>query len=326
MISCLFRRTINSILHICSHYDLIYTLKLKLTKEGTQYSYMATPNPEPVFVKELADKYKCSICLNLLDTPVLTECCGQHFCKACIENWIITNEESICPHCRAENFNKIVSQPKIRKIKELEVYCTNDKNGCKAVINYRDFQKHVIKCPFRVVKCTNNCGIGGLLRKDLIKHCKQECPNRIVHCKLCNKEGKHSVIVGDHRQTCPNVILACPNKCDKNIKRKDIEEHRKECPLEEVDCPFKEAGCEVRLPRKDIAEHRNECPFEEVDCPFKEAGCEVRLPRKDISEHEASSRRNHIRLTLTMKAATVNMWYILIPVCVLFICVCLYTN
>ena len=37
---------------------------------------MATPNPEPVFVKELADKYKCSICTNLLDTPVLTECCA----------------------------------------------------------------------------------------------------------------------------------------------------------------------------------------------------------------------------------------------------------
>ncbi len=49
---------------------------------------MATPNPEPVFVKELADKYKCSICTNLLDTPVLTECCGQHFCKTCLEKWI----------------------------------------------------------------------------------------------------------------------------------------------------------------------------------------------------------------------------------------------
>ncbi|XP_064389749.1 TNF receptor-associated factor 4-like [Halichondria panicea] len=307
---------------------------------------MATPNPEPVFVKELAEKYKCSICLNLLDTPVLTECCGQHFCKACIEDWIITNKESTCPHCRAENFKKIVSQPKIRKIKELEVNCTNDINGCKAIIKFRDFQKHVDECPFGGVECTNDCGTGGLLRKNLQLHCKQECPNRIVHCKLCNKEGKHSVIVGEHKQECPNrivhcklcnekgehlvivgehkgicpkVVVACPNKCNEKLKRKDIKEHKNECRLEIVDCPFKKAGCKASLPRKDIAEHRNECPFEIVDCPFKEAGCEARLLRKDISEHKVFSMLKHLRLTL-------NMWYILISVCVLFICVCLYNE
>ncbi|XP_064389742.1 TNF receptor-associated factor 5-like [Halichondria panicea] len=246
---------------------------------------MATPNPEPVFVKELADKYKCSICTNLLDTPVLTECCGQHFCKACIEKWIIRKKVSICPHCRAENFNKIVSQPIIREIKELGVYCANRKNGCKAVINYDNFQKHVIKCLFGVVECTNDCGMGGLLRKDLKQHRKQECPNRIVHCELCNEEGKHQeivgnetkyyILVGDHKRTCPEVILACPNKCNEKLKRKDIEEHR------------------------------NECSLEEVDCPFKEAGCEVRLPRKDIPEHETTSMQSHLRLA--MKAsATVN--------------------
>ena len=230
---------------------------------------MATPNPEPVFVKELADKYKCSICLNLLDTPVLTECCGQHYCKACIEKWIIRKNESICPHCRAKNFNKIVSQPIIREIKKLGVYCTNRKKGCKAVIKHEDFQKHVDECSFGVVECTNDCGTRGLLKNDLKQHCKQECPNRIVHCKLCNEEGKHSVIVGRHKHTCPNVILECPNKCDKNIKRKDIRKHR------------------------------NECLLEIVDCPFKEAGCEVRLPRIDTEDHEASSMQSHLRLAMT---------------------------
>ncbi len=97
--------------------------------------------------------------------------------------------------------------------------------------------------------------------------------NRIVHCKLCNEEGKHSVIVGEHIQTCPSLSLECPNKCNEKLKRKDIEEHRKECPLEEVDCPFKEAGCEVRL------------------------------PRKDISEHEASSMQSHLRLNMKATAA-----------------------
>ncbi|XP_064389745.1 TNF receptor-associated factor 5-like [Halichondria panicea] len=229
---------------------------------------MATPNLEPVFVKELADKYKCSICTNLLDTPVLTECCGQHFCKVCIEKWIIRKKESICPHCRAENFNKIVSQPIIREIKELGVYCTNHKNGCKVVINYGDFQKHVDECPFGGVECTNDCGTSGLLRKDLEHHRKQVCPNRIVHCELCNKEGKILIIVGRHKRFCPNVVSACPNKCNEKLKRKDIKKHR------------------------------NECTLEKVDCPFREAGCEVRLLRKDISEHETTSIQSHLRLTM----------------------------
>ncbi len=128
-------------------------------------------------------------------------------------------------------------------------------NGCKEVINYGDYQKHVDECSFGVVECTNNCGTGGLLRKNLEQHCKQECLNRLVHCELCNEEGKHSVIVGAHVQTCPNVILECPNKCNEKIMRKDMEEQRNECPLEEVDCPFKEAGCEVRLPRNYLEKH-----------------------------------------------------------------------
>ncbi len=216
---------------------------------------MAAPNPEPVFVKELADKYKCSICTNLLDTPVLTECCGQHFCKACLEKWITQKRLTICPHCQTENFNKIIALPLVRKIKQLGVYCMNRDNGCKEVINYGDYQKHVDKCLFGIVECANDCGTGGLLRKNLEQHCKQRCPNRLVHCELCNKEGKHLVIVGGHKHTCPNVILECPNKCNEKITRKDFEEHRNECPLEEVDCPFKEAGCEVRLPRKYLEKH-----------------------------------------------------------------------
>ncbi len=123
---------------------------------------IATPNSEPAFVKELADKYKCSICTNLLDTPILTECCGQHYCKACIEKWIIRKKESVCPHCRAENFNKIIALPLVLKIKELGVYCTNRNNGCKAVINYEHFQKHVDECLFGAVECTHDCGTGGL--------------------------------------------------------------------------------------------------------------------------------------------------------------------
>ncbi len=230
---------------------------------------MATPNPEPEFVRELAEKYKCSICTNLLNTPVLTECCGQHFCRYCLKKWITRKKATICPHCRTKNFNKIVSQPTIRKIKELQVYCTNRKNGCKEILSYGAFPEHVNICPFEVVTCTNNCDIAGLLRKDLKQHCQEECSNRIVNCSLCNEEGKHSLIVGDHTKWCPDVILECPNKCGEKVKRKDIEQHREQ-----------------------------QCPLEVVECAFKEAGCEVSLPRKDLPDHEMTAMQNHLRLTM----------------------------
>ena len=123
---------------------------------------MATPNPEPVFVKELDDKYKCSICTNLLDTPVLTECCGQHFCKACVENGSYEKRNRFALTVEQKTSKKIIALPLVLKIKELGVYCTNRNNGCKAVINYEHFQKHVDECLFGAVECTHDCGTGGL--------------------------------------------------------------------------------------------------------------------------------------------------------------------
>ncbi len=202
---------------------------------------MATPYSEPVSAKKLAEKYKCSICTNLLDTPVLTECCGQHFCKACLEKWTTGKKTKMCPHCRATNFQKIIALPLIREIKELGVYC-------------------------------RNCDTIGFLKKDLEHHCKHECPSRLVHCHLCNIQGKHQEIFGFHLLNCPNVIIECPNKCNEKVKRKDVRQHR------------------------------NKCPLEKVDCPFKEAGCEVRLLREHFEEHETSSMQIHLRLTMATMA------------------------
>ena len=39
------------------------------------------------FVKELPDDYQCMICTKVLNEPHLTDCCGQHFCQACLKQW-----------------------------------------------------------------------------------------------------------------------------------------------------------------------------------------------------------------------------------------------
>lgn len=230
---------------------------------------MATHIPKLEFVKKITEEYKCCICTNLLDTPVLTECCGQHFCKDCLEKWIARKKATICPHCRAENFNKIVSKPLDRKIKELQVYCRNKKNGCKNIQLYGTFHEHLISCPFGVVKCDNDCKKAGLLRKNMKKHLAMECSNRIVACAYCKQKGQYCSITGVHFKICPEASLECPKACGNKIKRKDLEKHEKICP------------------------------FGMVECPFKEVGCEVTVLRRTLPEHERSAVEYHLRLTMT---------------------------
>ena len=233
---------------------------------------MATYMPEAKFVKELPEKFKCSICTNLLDSPVLTECCGQHFCKTCLEKWLARKKVAVCPHCRAEKFNRIVSHPMIREINELKVYCSNRENGCDKIIAYSSLQKHADECLHGVVECNYKCGIKRLLRKDLELHCKEKCFHRIVHCKLCNKEGKFHEIAGPHNTACPEVSLECPNKCGAKLRRKTVDHHKQSCPLEIVKCLFHEAGCDKQFRRRDMA------------------------------AHEASSMQHHLQLTMLNSA------------------------
>ncbi len=263
---------------------------------------MATPNPEPEFVRQLAAEYKCSICTNLRNTPVLTECCGQHFSRYCLQKWITEIKTIICPHCRRKRFKYIVSQPIIRKIKELQVYCTNSKNGCKEILSYGAFQEHASICPFEVVTCTKNCKKRGLLKKDLEQHHRKECSNRIVICSYCHHKGMHWEVVGNHTKSCPDWVLECPNKCGEKVKRKDIEQHREECPLEVVECPFKEAGCEVSLPRKDLPDHKmtaiqNHLRLTMSNMVTKESHQKLKQSHDELNQSHKELKQSHEELT-----------------------------
>ena len=190
---------------------------------------------------------------------MLTDCCGQHFCKACLENWFETGPRKkrtkTCPHCRSKEFVYINSLPLKRKISNLEIYCPNREKGCREQFSLGVLGTHLATCSFVYVKCTNKCGVA-LLQKDLQEHCQKTCPNRNVKCLYCGRSGIHIKITGAHLKACPDVSLVCPRKCGKQgIKRRDLTVHKQECPLEPVQCPFYEAGCKETLLRKDLDAH-----------------------------------------------------------------------
>ena len=208
------------------------------------------------FVKKLPDDYQCMICAKMLNEPHLTDCCGQHFCQACLEQWFKKQEKKICPHCHSESFSHISYIPLKRKIDDLEVYCPNQEEGCQVVTKLGELNSHKNECGFTKVVCSQGCG-KSILRKKLMQHCSNECSKRMIKCTYCGKEDHHETIIGKHTTICKEYPVNCPRGCvpPSGIKRKDLEKHAEICLLEKVSCPFKEAGCDVRVLRKDLSDH-----------------------------------------------------------------------
>ena len=214
---------------------------------------------EHAFIDKVPEEFNCSICTNVLDEPVLTECCGQHFCKNCLENWFEKGpgqkRNKTCPTCRSEDIAFIKSLHLKRKISNLKIYCPNRTKGCSQQLSLGTLDSHLATCSFVNISCSNKCG-KALLRKDLQEHCQFICPNRKVKCQYCAVSGIHIEITGSHLTTCPDVPLVCPRRCgEREIKRKDLTAHKQECPQEPVQCPFYKAGCKEKLLRKDLEAH-----------------------------------------------------------------------
>ena len=207
-------------------------------------------------MKDLPNDYQCMICAKVLNEPHLTDCCGQHFCQACLEQWFEKQAKKECPHCRSETFTHMRSLPLKRKIDDLEVYCPNQKEGCKEITKLGVLDAHRHVCGSAKVICTQECG-ELILRKDLIQHCNDKCPKRKIKCKFCGLVDHYEVIGGEHTTTCEEYPVKCPRGCalPSEIKRKDLAKHAENCPLEMVQCPFIEAGCGVRVLRRDIDAH-----------------------------------------------------------------------
>ena len=208
-------------------------------------------------------RFNCIICSNILKRPLLTECCGQHFCQSCLTEWV--RPKRPCPQCRAQQMKYMLNKSLEREIDELEVYCTYRGKGCKWVGEKAALANHLGSasgCQYQPVKCPlGNCG-KKMTRVVYFAHVKNECLYRQCMCEYCGHKDTFKALTGgggspNHYDQCPQYPLACPNKCGAtNILRKDMDSHRKACPLEKVSCPYVETGCgEGSMLRKDLAAH-----------------------------------------------------------------------
>ena len=212
------------------------------------------------FVAPLSPDHTCQICMKVLREPQATECCGQHYCKSCLETWFGQSQQgNICPHCRQVNFRYILYKPLQRKIDELMVYCPNHEKGCSKTMKLKGLNSHMSAtnpsgCDYITIVCQNKCG-SSYFRKNKTNHLNNKCSKRKVACQYCNVEVTYDSL-HNHHSLCENYPLSCPRKCqEKSFRRAELKKHEDECPNMPVKCPFYEAGCEDKLTRKDLKSH-----------------------------------------------------------------------
>lgn len=212
------------------------------------------------FVEEPPQDYTCQVCFNILQEPHVTDCCGQHFCKSCLEACV--NEYTrlrSCPHCRETKFKHLIYKPFQRKINALMVYCQNHSKGCSETMKLAELDKHLSisndsGCSYTMLLCPNDCG-DRVCRKDIETHCKRFCKQRKVTCKYCRKDTVH-YLLEEHLAVCDHYPVTCSRNCTQDtMLRCDLDSHEKFCPKKLVKCPFHDAGCEEVVIREKLAAH-----------------------------------------------------------------------
>ena len=208
---------------------------------GYDYSFIETPPDELV----------CKICQYPVRDPLLSECCGQNFCKSCLEMYADSNT-SYCPYCRRNDFNAFHDRRTERAILSHHVSCRSE--ACQWRGELRHVEKHEEYCEFVEVTCPNNCG-KEIQRIHLQEHCKSTCKYRPDICKYCQMTGNADYIHGEHLQDCNKVPVECPNNCGvEKMTQNKLEDHLELCPLQNVTCNY--FGCMAKLLRKE-KEHHN---------------------------------------------------------------------
>ena len=224
-------------------------------------------------------EYLCSICHCILRDPHLTDCCGQHFCERCLNEWFRQEGRAICPHCRNTRFNHIRDLPLKRKIDGFRVFCSNKGQGCQDVSTVGELSSHLGECQYSCVTC-GQC-LRNVLRKYLSFHLQHECPKRVVNCWHCGTAGEYDFITSErHQVECPDYPVGCPRKCENSqrVRRKELKSHADVCPLEPVRC----RDCKCDLLRRQLAHHsENECQYRLVRCPY----CNRQGTYKDFTPH-----------------------------------------
>ena len=221
---------------------------------------------ECIFVKDPPEilQTECPVCLCVLKEPYLIDCCGNSFCKTCIEP--IKSDNKPCPLCNVQFTNSMPDKRLQRMLNELQVYCCRKEPGCEWVGELGSLSQHLNLKPqdegdrlsgCQLVSITCAFCSDDIQRKDLQEHEEDKCSERPYSCECCEDfVSTFEDVTTNHWPVCPSRPVPCPNNCGTSPKLGSLDDHiENECPIQLIDCAFKYAGCNDKLPRQDMPNH-----------------------------------------------------------------------
>ena len=246
-----------------------FSEKAKQKKDSLQKETRRRSRPQGGYDCEYIEqppKYlqsECPICLVVLRDPHQVSCCGNSFCRVCIE--LVQASNSPCPTCNNGGFSVFQDKRLQRSLYAFRVKCPHAKEGCQWTGELGELGKHLnedprkeeqlVGCEFVEVECIH-C-MEPFQRCSVSDHQVRDCNQRPFSCDYCSSyQSSYEEVVRKHWPVCGFRPVSCPNECGMFPERQNLEQHTSEdCPLTVVNCDFYYAGCEVQLPRKDMPAH-----------------------------------------------------------------------
>ena len=238
-------------------------------------------SPPPDFLQ-----LKCPICLELLESPYLFTCCGNHICGTCI-----TSLEGCgpCPMCKACIYDKVLNKSQQRAASSLKVRCLNNKKGCEWTGEIKQLKTHLTQsngnCQYELYDCKYNCG-ESFLRSSLTDHETNKCIKRQIECQYCNKyHSTYEDVTSIHYEVCPLYPVLCPNDCGNNVKRIELDTHTStHCPRRKVNCEFVGIGCKWSDREEQLGQHLEEKWREHIALAMSHSAVEIAELQRTVTK------------------------------------------
>ena len=99
-----------------------------------------------LFVDTIPDDLICALCQDVVRKPLQTKCCGQVYCKVCINRLPrIVRGMLGCPHCR-EKLEVFIDKRAENFVNNMKIFCINVKRGCTWMGQLTNLKNHLDDC------------------------------------------------------------------------------------------------------------------------------------------------------------------------------------
>ena len=114
------------------------------------------------------DEFVCGICQDVLDKPVVTQCCRQSYCRQCIEEWLKGHQT--CPNdSQPLTTNGLSEVPRlvINFIDKMKIRCDYSDKGCPEVTTIGTRMNHLKICMYNKRKTSDDAFLAYFMKRNL---------------------------------------------------------------------------------------------------------------------------------------------------------------